>query len=75
MEEDFRKLRYKIKEINDRARDRQEAQGLQFKQLYTENSALQRQLTSMERTVQSLTTKAESLRRRCIMSPGKINEK
>ena len=57
---------YKMKVVSQRALDRQEVQGLQFKQLYTENSALRRQVTAMGRQVQDLTTKAELWRRRCI---------
>ena len=71
VEQNFRKLQYKVKEVNQRARDRQEVQGLQFEQLYTENTALQRQLKAMERTVQDLTTKAELWRRRCIVGTTK----
>ena len=62
-EEDFQG---KIRLLNERARGRAEVQGLQFKQLYTENSALRKQVSNLDRQIEDLTTKAELWRRRCI---------
>ena len=62
-EEDFQG---KIRVLNERARGRAEVQGLQFKQLYTENSALRKQVSNLGRQIEDLTTKAELWRRRCI---------
>ena len=51
---------------SERARDRQETQGLRFKQLYTDNNALLTRVKTLGRQVQDLVTKAELWRRRCI---------
>lgn len=58
--------RLRIRFASERARDRQETQGLRFKQLYTDNNALRNQVKVLGRQVQDLTTKAELWRRRCI---------
>jgi hypothetical protein len=58
--------RLKMRFASERARDRQETQGLRFKQLYTDNTSLRNQVKTLGREVQDLTTKAELWRRRCI---------
>ena len=56
----------RLQVASERARDRQETQGLRFKQLYTDNNALRAQVKTLGRQVQDLVAKAELWRRRCI---------